>query len=398
MSATAADRFLLRGGAEIRGTRLAPPEDGSAAGVDPARLVVQTEEGVRLTLAGEQMERVVPVSPAEAAYERLAPGVADTPAEQWKLCQWCGRQGLSAQRDTHLRRILELDPDHVQARHALGFSEVNGEWVLQADYMRGRGYELYRGRWRLKQEVDLARERSRREQAERDWMRRLKRSRERLAAGEGHELAAQLQQLRDPHAVPALVRSLQREPLRPVKRLYLDALQRIGTAAAVDALVLIALNDPDTEVFHECIDRLEPEKPAAAVQAFVKALEDENNVRVNRAANALGRLGDRQVIPPLIAALVTQHKVVIAPRPGTSADTISTTFQRGGGSSSGLGGMSLTTGGNAREFVQAVSNREVLEALTRLSEGVSFGYDQRAWRNWLGQEQRSAAPANLQRR
>jgi hypothetical protein len=60
--------------------------------------------------------------------------------------------------------------------------------------------------------------------------------------------------------------------------------------------------------------------------------------------------------------------------------------------------MTLATGGNGRTFLQTVPNREVLEALTRLSGGTSFGYDQRAWRHWLAQEQRTTAPENLQRR
>ena len=396
-STAIADRFVMHNGAEIHGIQATPLEDEAV--VDNKTLVVRTEEGPRITLLQGQLRTVIRDTATELEYERLAPGVANNVVQQWKLCEWCRQRGLKAQRKAHLRRILELDPDHVLTRHALGYSEVNGAWVTQADHLRRRGYQLYRGRWRLSQEIERIEERSKRELAERRWMVRLKRWRGQVSADNGREFAKRLEQLRDLRAVPALLHFCQGESLRPVKRLYLDALHEIGAAPAIEGMVQISLNDPDAEVFHECVDRLERNKPAAAVQIYIKALEDPNNVRLNRAANALGRLADRQAIPPLIAALITRHKVVIAPPGRGAADTIRSSFQRGGGSASNpLGGAGLSTGGGVRVFHQTASNREVLEALTRLSGGVTFGYNQRAWRNWLAQEQHNASPTNLQRR
>ncbi len=46
-------------------------------------------------------------------------------------------------------------------------------------------------------------------------------------------------------------------------------------------------------------------KPAVAT--YVQVLKDKDNVVVNRAAVALGELGNREAVGPLIDALVTTH-------------------------------------------------------------------------------------------
>jgi hypothetical protein len=45
-----------------------------------------------------------------------------------------------------------------------------------------------------------------------------------------------------------------------------------------------------------------------------------------------------------------------------------------------------------------VTNQEVLEALIKLSGGVNFGLDKKAWRYWLATENRKHAPTVRSRR
>ena len=54
----------------------------------------------------------------ETEYERIRPTYADTAEAQWELAQWCREHKLPAQRTVHLRRVIELDPEHVEARRA----------------------------------------------------------------------------------------------------------------------------------------------------------------------------------------------------------------------------------------------------------------------------------------
>ena len=85
-------------------------------------------------------------APDEAEYERIRPTYADTAAAQWELAQWCREHKLTAQRETHLRRVIELEPNHVEARHALGYSQqptANG--LPRDEIMTQRGYRKYKG-------------------------------------------------------------------------------------------------------------------------------------------------------------------------------------------------------------------------------------------------------------
>ena len=118
-----------------RGVR-AWPSGGRVAGelLNPTKsprkqYVIQVADGAKVTLDAAQVRKVLRPRADEAEYERIAPTYADTAAAQWELAQWCREHKLTAQREMHLRRVIELDPNHVEARRALGYSQVDGQWV-----------------------------------------------------------------------------------------------------------------------------------------------------------------------------------------------------------------------------------------------------------------------------
>ena len=96
-----------------------------------------------------------PTRPSTSGFGRP---IADTAAAQWELAQWCREHKLSAEREVHLRRVIELDPDHVEARRALGYSKIDGQWTTQEEAMTKRGYVRYKGQWKTPQEVEIAEE------------------------------------------------------------------------------------------------------------------------------------------------------------------------------------------------------------------------------------------------
>jgi hypothetical protein len=350
---------------------------------------VKTDTGGVVTLAKDQVREVLRQFPVEAEYERLAPTFSDSLEDQWKLAEWCREHNLKTQRTAHLLRVLDHDSNHAGARLGLGFTQVSGQWVIKEEWKKKAGYELYRGHWRLAQEIELLEERSKAEQAEREWIGKLKKLRAALNSDKTYAARDQLLAIRDEHAVPGLLDYLNREPLRPVKELYIDVLGKIASGRALQGLVHVSLNDPDIEIFHDCLDELAEHKSPALVEAYVAALRNENNVRVNRAGMALAKLKDKSAIAPLIIALVTRHKVTLAA--GTSSDAVTSTFVNptGGapGAPPGGGGAGLSAGASpAKTLTVTVQNPEVLKALVAISQGASFGYDQRAWSRWHAQE------------
>ncbi len=389
---TAADVFVLRQGGRLRGTWMNRQEPA------PNQYLIRTEEGGLLKLDAAEVRLALPQDPRLAEYERRLERCADRVDGHWQLSEWCREQDLKEQRETHLQRILELDPDHARARHALGYSQIGGQWVTREGIQRRRGYQRYAGRWRLSQEIELLEATQAAEQAEKRWLTQMVRWREMLSTGAASEAYQGFAGLRDPHAVRGLAELLKQESYRQVKLLYIDALAQIGTSPAISALVDATLQDPDEEVFHACLDKVIRLRPPHVEKRYVEALKDENNVRLNRAAYALGRLEDKSVLSPLINALVTTHYIVL-PKP---SDAYTATFAKtdGGGPAGGspLGGTGFSAGGEAQVIPRTVKNEEVLTALIRLSGGANFGFDQRAWRYWLDNQNKQSAPVTDVRR
>ncbi len=175
--------------------------------------------------------------------------------------------------------------------------------------------------------------------------------------------------------------NLAREPLRPVRLLYVEILRNVASEDAVKALIVLSIEHPDEEVRVAALEHLLNLNPPGLADPYIRWLKDRDPRRINRAAIALGQLGDCTAIAPLIEALVTIHEQAV--RAGGSSDAISTSFSH---DSAGNGGSSFTTGGRTGVVRHAVQNQEVLAALTRLARGPGFGFNQQAWRNWYAIE------------
>ncbi|MCA9266850.1 MAG: hypothetical protein KDA41_00190, partial [Planctomycetales bacterium] len=73
--------------------------------------------------------------PKMAEYRRKRDAAADDVAGNMALADWCARMRLPEQERAHLSRVVELVPDHSEARRRLGHRLVDGEW-LSADERR----------------------------------------------------------------------------------------------------------------------------------------------------------------------------------------------------------------------------------------------------------------------
>jgi hypothetical protein len=388
-----ADIFVLQNGGRIHGTWINRQRD------EPDQYEITMAEGGRLVLRAAQVRQVIVENIGLAEYQHSVSRQPDTIDGHWQVAEWCRARNLKDQREFHLRRILELDPDHAGARYGLGYSQVRGEWATREEVLRRRGYEPHDGRWQLPQETQLQEERQTLDRAEKHWFATLRRWRETLATNEAAQAYENISAVRDPHAVKALGALLRQEPYRHVKTLYIDVLAVIGDALAVKTLVDTTLQDPDEEIYHACLDKIVRLQPPHVSLRYVEMLKDPNNVRVNRAGYALGRLQDKSVISPLIDALQTTHYVIIPKQSDAYRATFLTPTGTGaagapGGSppTSPLGGTAFSAGDETKVFPVTVTNQQVLDALIRLSGGANFGFDKRAWQFWLANENRKAVP------
>jgi HEAT repeat protein len=361
-----ADTFILDNGGQIEGEWLNRDEQ-------PLTKYDVRRGGVTLTLPLTQVREAIRQTPAELEYARRVPTAADTVEGQWELAEWCKKNALAKQREVHLRRIIELNPNHQQARFALGFQFQKGEWITRSDARRQEGYEFYRGKWRTPQEIEILENRARNDLAEKEWLVRLKRWRRELDDRDKSKLAHEsLAAIRDPIAARPIGEVFGRERIRAVKVLYADILAAIGNGEATKILVERALVDPDEEVFYYCVAKLAQLAPPHIGDPFVAALKDNNNAKVNRAATALAKLDDKSAISPLIDALVTTHNQVVDHGEYTSAGF-------------GTSGTAMQKGDGLELKVYHVHNQPVLDALSKLT-GADFGFNKQSWRYWHAQE------------
>jgi hypothetical protein len=369
-----AEVFELEGGGRIEGEWINRAEK-------PLTKYQVRRQGVLVTLPLHQVVDVTRHTQAELEYDKKAPATSDTAIAQWELAEWCRQSGLPNQRKVHLQRVIELDSNHRKARAALGYVFQDGQWTTQAAIRRADGYELYRGKWRTPQEIEILEAGSRTDISQKDWLAKLTRLRHELdEPGKAKTALEALAAIRDPLVIGPLGQMFARERTRQVKALYTDLLaamtesDRALQPRVSQLLVSLAMRDKDIEVFYYIVDKLALLKHPLVTEQFVDRLGSASNEEVNRAGEALGKLYDASAISPLIDALITKHQQI---RRGAGPNATTTGF---------VDGNSFFKQGDETQIViMHVQNQHVLAALGKLT-GVDFGFDQKAWRNWHTQD------------
>jgi hypothetical protein len=285
-------------------------------------------------------------------------------------------------------RVIELEPDHKDARHGLGYSQIQGRWITQEKLMSENGYLRYKGQWVLPQEIELKEQERKEKLAQTEWAAKLKRWHGWLSSDKAEQALENIKSIDDPFAGPILAKYLNstRPDSRDIRLLYVESLGHLQSGAGMDTLVSASLFDADEEVRLASLDEIVAHNYKPAVGRYVKALRHKENVIVNRAAKCLAAMKDTAAITPLIDHLVTIHQYEIVK--GQQGQT-QATFGSGPGNTGGGG---FTFGGGGTEIVrQQHENPAVLQALIELTGGVNFDYDRGQWKNWLASQKKPAS-------
>ena len=275
---------------------------------------------------------------------------------------------------------LQAEEGQAPGADASSAHSVDTSRQSQQELMTQRGFIRFRGAWRTSQEIDLIERREQATIAAKKWLSRLDRLRRRLdTPAESAQAQEEISEIADPAAVEALSGALAKEGSFRVRGLYIASLGHIHSGEAAAVLTRTALDHPDPETRIAAVERLVAIGPQLAAPALIAALSGTDNSRINRAAEALGRLGEMAAVPPLIDVLETQHMALAGG--GAAEGATSATFTPAGG------GLSL--GGGAKRMKMNVQNQQVLSALIALT-GKNFQWDRAAWRAWFSQGDSSA--------
>jgi len=366
-----ADTFLLSSGGKIEGELKNPDEKPRTT------YVVRTSSGGQITLLATAVAEFEQQTPQELQYETMLPAMSDTAEDHWKMAEWCRESGLDEKRSLHLEHVIKHSPDHEKARHGLGYSKVNGRWIITEEYNIQQGLVRHRGGWWLPQDVAIAVHSQNYKEKTGAYRKKLASWRSWFGGKRGAEALVNFQELRDPLAAEPLGEMLAKEQSREVKTLYIDILARLGGSAATTALVRQSIEDNDEIIRDRVLDQLIARKWNGVKRVLRRALKHKEIPKINRAAVGLARMQDTDAIPLLIDALTSKQKLVIGGGGGGGLGSV------GAGFGSGGGGMSA--GKKPTVLQREVPNESVLNALRHLTGGADFGYNREAWEQWYAQ-------------
>ncbi len=152
-SAASADEVVLKNGSAFSGI---VREEGD-------RVVVEMDFGT-MTFKKGDVRTIVRGADPITEFDARAKSATDLKG-MVELAAWAREKGLGTRATELYRKILTIDPDQPDARKALGYEKVAGQWLEGDDLMMARGFVKYHGRWyprdmaeRLIHDEELARQ------------------------------------------------------------------------------------------------------------------------------------------------------------------------------------------------------------------------------------------------
>jgi hypothetical protein len=150
-----ADQVILDNGEVLEGKAL---EEGDS-------VVVRLDIG---TVTLEKSE-VREIKRGETALDELqkkkAGAKGESPAELHQIATWAKQHGLDSKARDLYRRIVAIAPNDAKAHQELGDRQLEGKWLSEDEYMIAKGFVMYEGTWRTKDDIRAleAEDRERRE-------------------------------------------------------------------------------------------------------------------------------------------------------------------------------------------------------------------------------------------
>lgn len=367
--------FSLRSGGTIEGIIQTPYE------MNQKVWNIKTKEGVLLELEHRRAVTKIYKDPAKTlvSYERSVPFYENTVENHLALAEKCKTFKLTDKANLHYRQIIELDPDHAEARKQLGYRNFNGIWLTREEERESLGYVYKNRRWVTTQQATIEEDTKLQKQENFFWKKEVERIVKGLHGRNHREFAKELQSIRDERAAGPIIEQLRSENDADLRIVYLKALKKIGSTDALYAIAAASMFDSVEEVRITALDLLK--ETAGVTRYYTRFLHDPNssNDDINQAAVMLEKLGSRAAIAELINALITVHKETVTE--GSAENEYNVSIDKKGKS----GGLSL--GQKTKIINHHVRNTSVHRALKRIT-GEDFGYDIDQWNDWYKNQRR----------
>ena len=382
------DRVVLKSGETLEGNIRKVEKDGQV-------FYVVHRGGVEFQLGRFDVKAYYPAGETESEYAKLRNQMSDTVDDHWKMQQWCVENRMHTEREYHLLKIIQLEPDHKDARAKLGYELRDNQWVHKAHFLISHGYQQpQKNRWRTPQGMNIKEQKERQRDTDGEWRSRIKVLRRKLKRNDRAAALRELRSIKDPAAFEAVAGwwDDDREQDISNRALIIEILGTIKSRAAQNQLLDIALHNSNETLVDVALHELKSEQfdQAAIVRQLAPLMSPDpklSNFLVNRAGFILGELGRNDSVKHLINGLVTTHAFKLNNPSGNMNVGMSP-------NNKGLGGMSM--GEKPKTALRPVDNPAVREALRKLT-GEDFEYSEANWLNWYMKKESIEIPSGLRR-
>jgi hypothetical protein len=203
-------------------------------------------------LAVEEAQRRTSTDPRQSEYRVLRQAHGESPEGQLALARWCRKNDLDDEARFHWASVLAVDPNHEEARRALGVRWQNGRLLTNEEIAR------------QKDELRLAK------RAAKHWAPAIARWRRNIAghdAAQRDEALGEIRALATPDAIPAMetvtlgrdaADKKHAEQCHLIGLAFLESLAMMPDHAATESLVRHAVLAPKFEARASATDKLKP--------------------------------------------------------------------------------------------------------------------------------------------
>jgi len=304
------------------------------------------------------------------------------------LAKWCLEHRLRDEAAVEFRTVLGLDPDHEEARAALGYRRYNGQWMTEDEIKQAQGYVKHKGKWVTPEERDLDLALEAQKELDRKIFAEVQKQLERIGASKEEvrkEAAERLATIADSFKTKPFLAALSSSNDR-VRLFAVEELGRMKEKAAVKPLARRVVWDPREETRAAALRALRSIGDPDTILHLLPFLEEDSASARMRAETALGQFPDLRSVPALIHLL------------GSASDTLKFIEKYEGQMAQMLRRTLLLRNGqriqvpptvrididlfDAQTKARLEAERDTCLSALRATTGKDFGEDAGRWADW----------------
>jgi hypothetical protein len=354
--------------------------------------------GSRLVLKSDVRKVTYSETAEDAFQKKLKELKADDAEAHAALAKWCAENKLAKRAEEMWKRVIEIDPDHEEARGALGYQRHLGKWMTQDEIKEAQGLVRHKGRWVTPEERDLDIALEEQKELDKKYLSEVKKWVDRLSSSDEDKVKdakANLAKLDDKYKVKPYL-SVLRSSNQAVRLFAVTELTRIkdellkaSDATVVQAgktLARLVVWDESLDVRAAAMKALGAVKHAETAVWFVPFLEEDSATARIRAEDAISQFPSLRAFLPLLGRLngVRETLAFIAQYEKQAMSVIKGMLQLRNGQKVPLP-PNLKFSGNLfdPEMKKRLGEEKesVLTALRAIA-GQDFGEDVLKWKDW----------------